>query len=70
MSKNYNLVLKNIKLDMMKEFIEKINEYGVNKFLKNGIPNSNVIYQIKNYDETVRIETVEKYLNKIHEIME
>ncbi len=63
-------IIKKAKIEMMEEFITKINQYGVNKFIRNGIPNPDVIYQIKKYDETLRFETVEKYLNTIDDLME
>lgn len=62
-------IIKKAKIEMMEEFITKINQYGVNKFIRNGIPNPDVIYQIKKYDETLRFETVEKYLNTIDDLM-
>ena len=67
---NYKEIIKNIKLEMMDEFIMKVNMYGVNKFRREGIDNPVTIHQIKHHDNAIRFETLEKYIDLINKLIE
>lgn len=63
-------LLNKIKLEMMDEFIMKVNMYGVRKFQREGIKNPELLYQIKHHDNAIRFETLEKYIDLINKLIE
>ena len=63
-------IIKKAKTELMDEFIMKVNMYGVRKFRREGINNPELLYQIKHHDHTIRVETIEKYIELINKLIE
>jgi hypothetical protein len=52
----------------MKDFNFKVNKFGVRKFIREGIENPHYVYRIKNLDQTLSLESIKRYHDKIIEL--
>jgi hypothetical protein len=62
--------IEKIKTHLMKDFNSKVNQFGVRKFLREGFFNQATLYRIKNLDQTLSLEAIKRFHDKIIEIKE
>jgi hypothetical protein len=60
--------INEIKTHLMKDFNSKVNQFGVRKFLREGFFNQATLYRIKNLDQTLSLEAIKRFHDKIIEL--